>query len=224
MADAREDRRVRDLVAIEVQDRQHRAVAYRVDELVGVPRRGKRPGLGLAVSDDAGDDQVGVVERHAIGVRQAVAKLTAFVNGAGRFRRDVAADMAGKGKLLEELLHPLDVRALVRVDLGVRAFEVSRSEHAGRSVARARHEEDVEIVSDDQSVQVHPDKRECRTGAPVSEQPMLDVVRLQRFAQQRVVFQVDHPYRQVVARPPVGVMRASCVSASGCDSRSGCAT
>src|SRR5688572_16501510 len=41
----------------------------------------------------------------------------------------------------------------------------------------------------------------------MSEQPMLDVVCLQRFAQQRVVFQVDHPHRQVVARTPVGVDR-----------------
>ena len=62
VADAREDRRVGDLVAVEVQDRQHRAVAHRVEELVRVPRRRERPGLGLAVADDAGDDQVGVVE------------------------------------------------------------------------------------------------------------------------------------------------------------------
>ena len=111
-----------------------------------MPRGRQRPGLGLAVADDAGDDQIGVVERHAVGVRQAVAKLAAFVDGAGRFRRDVAADVAGEGELLEELLHPFRVLALVRIDLGVRAFEIRRAEHAGRAVARARHEDHVEIV------------------------------------------------------------------------------
>jgi hypothetical protein len=35
---ARGDGRVGDLVAVEVQDRQHRAVGDRVEELVGVPR------------------------------------------------------------------------------------------------------------------------------------------------------------------------------------------
>ena len=62
VADARQDGGVGDLVAVEVEDRQHRAVAHRVDELVGMPGGGERPGLGLAVAHDAGDDQFRVVE------------------------------------------------------------------------------------------------------------------------------------------------------------------
>ena len=60
LGDPREHRRVGDLVAVEVQDRQHRAVAPRVEELVRVParrerarspprrrrRRSRRPGRG----------------------------------------------------------------------------------------------------------------------------------------------------------------------------------
>ena len=53
LGDAREDRRVGDLVAVEVQDRQHGAVACRVEELVRVPAGRQRPGLRLAVADDA---------------------------------------------------------------------------------------------------------------------------------------------------------------------------
>ena len=44
------DRRVRDLVAVQVQDRQHRPAGRRVEELVRVPRAGGRAGLGLAVA------------------------------------------------------------------------------------------------------------------------------------------------------------------------------
>ena len=80
--DAREEAGVGDLVAVQVQDRQHRAVARRVEELVRVPAGGERAGLGLAVADDAGDDQVGVVERGAVGVRQRVAELAALVDRA----------------------------------------------------------------------------------------------------------------------------------------------
>ena len=54
---------------------------------------------------------------------------------------------------------------------------------------------------------------------------MLDVVRLQRLAQQRVVFQVDHPHRQVVARPPVGVDQVQLrIGERSVTRRSGCAT
>ena len=61
-----------------------------VQELVRVPARRERSGLGLAVADHAGDEQVGVVERRAVRVRERVAELAALVDRAGRLRRDVA--------------------------------------------------------------------------------------------------------------------------------------
>ena len=70
VADARQHRRARDLVAVQMEDRQHGAVGDRIEELVRVPARRERTGLGLAVADDAGDEQIGIVERGAVGVRE----------------------------------------------------------------------------------------------------------------------------------------------------------
>ena len=91
-----------------------------------MPGGGQRPGLGFAVADHDGHQQVGIVERGAEGVRDAVAQLAAFMDGARRFRRAVAADAAGEGEFLEELAHPLLVLALVRIDLRVGALQVDR--------------------------------------------------------------------------------------------------
>ena len=102
---AAEHRRPRDLVAVQVQDRQDRAVAHRVQEVDALPRTGERPGLRLAVADDAGDDEVGVVERGAERVHQRVAELAALVDGAGRRHADVARDAAGRRELPEQSLH-----------------------------------------------------------------------------------------------------------------------
>ena len=82
-----EHRRARDLVAVEVQDRQHGAVAGGVEEAHALPRALERPGLGLAVADDAGDQQVGVVERRAEGVHERVAELAALVDRARAWAR-----------------------------------------------------------------------------------------------------------------------------------------
>ena len=49
------------------------------------------------------------------------------------------------------------------------------------------------------------DERERRTRAPVPEQPVLEMRGGERFAQQRVVLQVDHAQRQVLGRAPVRV-------------------
>ena len=77
-----------------------------------MPAGGERAGLGLAVADDAGDDQVGVVERRAEGVAEAVAELAPLVDRARRLGRDVAGDAAGERELREEPLQARLVRAM----------------------------------------------------------------------------------------------------------------
>jgi hypothetical protein len=65
MADSRQQRRVVDLVAVEVEDRQHGTVADRVEELADVPGSGQWPGLGLAVTDHGSDNQIGLSSKAA---------------------------------------------------------------------------------------------------------------------------------------------------------------
>ena len=105
LRDPREHGRVRDLVPVQVQDRKDGPVDARIEELVRVPARGERPGLGLSVADDACYEEVGVVERRPEGVRQRIAELAALVDRAGSLRRRMARDPAGKRELAKELLH-----------------------------------------------------------------------------------------------------------------------
>ncbi len=121
MADAGEDAGVGDLVAVEMQDRQDDTVGRRIEELVGVPAGRERSGLGFAVAHDAGDDEIGIVEGRAIGVRERVAEFTAFMDGARRLGRNVARDAAGKRELGEEALQPIRVLRDVGIDLAVGA-------------------------------------------------------------------------------------------------------
>ena len=67
--DPGQHRGVGDLVAVEVQHREDGAVGDRVEELVGMPARRHRSGLGLPVADDTQRQQVGVVQHGAVGVQ-----------------------------------------------------------------------------------------------------------------------------------------------------------
>ena len=147
-----------DLVAVEMKDRQHGAVANRVQKFVDVPGSGQRSGFGLAVADDGRDDQVGIVEGRAAGVRQHVAEFAAFMNRARRFGSAVTADAARKGKLLEELPQSAHIFALVGVDLRVGALQIDRAEHAGSTMPRPGNKDHVEVVLLDQPVQMSVDK------------------------------------------------------------------
>ena len=124
VADPGEDARIRDLVAVQVEDRQDHAVGHRIQELVGVPARRQGPGLRLAVAHDARDDQVRIVEGGAVCVREGVAQLTALVHRARGLRRHMARNPAGERELGEETLHALFILGNVRVDLAVSPFEI----------------------------------------------------------------------------------------------------
>ena len=213
MRDAGEDGGVGDLVAVEVQDGKHGAVADGIQELVRVPRGGERAGLGFAIADNHSDDQAWIVKGRAEAMDEGVAEFAALVDGARGLRGAVAADAAGEGELLEEALQAGEVLGFVRVDLGVNAFEIAVRKSGGRAVAGTGDIDHVEVVLLDQPVEVDPGEGLAGVGAPVAEQAVLDVLRLQRLAEKGIGNQVKHAGAEVIAGAPVGVGQAKFVRA-----------
>ncbi len=203
MGEARQHGGVGDLVAVEMQDGQDRAVVHRVEELVRVPGGGERPRLGLPVTDHAGGQQLRVVERRAIGVREGIAQLTALVEGPGDLGRGMARHPAGEGELPEEPGHPRGVPAEVRVHIAVRTVQPGARQHGRPAVPGPPHADRVEVASADHPVEVGVDEVEAGAGAPVPQQPRLDVLGLQLLAEQRVPGEIQLAGGQVVEGAPV---------------------
>src|SRR5579872_7540033 len=90
MADASQDGWTGDLVPVQMEDRDHGAIARGVEKLVGMPARRERASLRFAVANHAECEQIGIVERGAIGVQQRVTQLAAFVNRARRLGSNMA--------------------------------------------------------------------------------------------------------------------------------------
>src|ERR1035437_6297146 len=169
LRDAGQDRGVGDLVAVQGQDRQDRAVAHRIEELVRMPAGRQRAGLGLAVADDAANEQVRVVECRAEGMRQRIAELAALMDGARCLRRDVAGNAAWERELAEQLAHALLVLRDARVELGVAALEVRVGDQSRTAVPGADDVDGVEVAGLDLAVHVGVDQVEARRRAPVTE-------------------------------------------------------
>ena len=138
------------------------------------------PGLGLAVADDRRDEQVGVVERGAVGVRERVAEFAALVDRARCLRGDVRRDAAGEGELPEQPAHTLGVRRDVGVDLRVGAVEVGVGDQAGTAVAGAGDVDGRLLALLDRPVEVRVEEVQAGRRAPVTEQAGFDVVARQR--------------------------------------------
>ena len=170
-----------------------------------MPRRGQRSGLRLAVADDAGDDEIGIVEHRAERVAERIAQLAALVDRARALRRRVAGNAAGKRELEKQLPQPGLVLADVGIDLAVGALEVGVAHDGRAAVPGAGDVDHVEVVFLDDPVQVHVDEVLPRRRAPVSQQHVLHVRERQRPLQQRIVVEIDLADRQVVGGAPVGV-------------------
>ena len=156
-ADARQHRRIGDLEAVQMKDRKHRAIARRVEKLVGVPAGGQRAGFRLAVADDAGDDQIRIVESGAIGVEQRIAQFAAFMNGARRFRRHMAGNSIRPGELPEQPMQSVPAALDRRIALGIGPFQIGVRHDARAAMAGTDDVDHVEIVVFDQPVEM-----ECR--------------------------------------------------------------
>ena len=136
---ASKHRWIRDLVAVEMQDWQHGSVASGVEELVRVPCRRKRAGLGFPVADHASHEEVGIVERGSERMDDRVAQFATLVDGTRRLWRDVARHASGERELLEQFPHPIRVSADLRIYLAVRAFQPGVRDHGRAAMARAAH-------------------------------------------------------------------------------------
>ena len=167
-----------DFVAVQVQNRQHAAIAGWVEKFVSVPTGGQRAGFGFAIADDAGDDQIGIVERRAVGMAERITKFATFVNAARSFGSDVAGNSAGEAELLEQTLHSFRVLADVRVHLAVGALEIGVGHQRRSAVAGADDVDHVQIVAVDHAVEMHVEHVQPGRGAPVAQQARLDVFAL----------------------------------------------
>lgn len=126
-----------------------------------MPGGRQQPGLRLAVTDHAGDQQAGVVQRRAVGVRERVSELAAFVDRARRLGGDMAGYTAG-GELPEQRRHTGGVAGDVRVGVGVAAVQPGVGEDGGAAVARAPHADGVQIPLFHGTVEVRVHQVEAR--------------------------------------------------------------
>ncbi len=199
------DRRVGDLVAVDVQDRQHRAARRRVQELVRVPGAGGRAGLGLAVADDAG-------RRSGPGCRAPRRRPWPARSRARRPRGSCPGPSAprwlgkppGQEKLLDQVREALGGRGPCPGATSSRQPSIQRlARFAGAPWPGPVTSSDARLGVEDQPVEAGVDQVDARDRPPVAEQAVLDVLGLQRLLEQRVVLQVDHRRRDVVRRAAI---------------------
>jgi hypothetical protein len=83
--------------------------------------------------------------------------------------------------LLKEIAKTGSVFALVRIYFGIRPLEVHGAEYPRSTVSRTREVDHAKVILLDQPVEVDIDECQSWTGSPVSEQPILDMFRLERL-------------------------------------------
>src|SRR5258708_16809132 len=107
------------------------------------------------------------------------------MNRARCFGSNVTGNASGKRKLREQSLHPLRILGDVGIELAVCSFEISVGDEPGSTMPRPSDVDNVQIMLLDETIEVDINEVEARRLAPVTEEPALNVLDLQRLAQQR---------------------------------------
>ncbi len=161
-ANAGQNRRVSNLIAIEVQNRQYSAITRWVNKFVRVPGSSQGAGFRFTIADHTGDNRLGIIESYAVGMGKAVAQLATLMNRARGFGGAVAADTPREGKLFKEAAHAFGIGGDIGINLAVSTLKVDRCEHPRRTVTRPRHVDNIEIVFADQAIEVNVAEAETR--------------------------------------------------------------
>ncbi len=188
-----------------MQDRQHSAVPRRVEKLVRVPSRCERPGFSLTVSDHTNRDEIRIVEDGAVGMRDRIAKLTAFMDRARRLRRAMARDSTRKRELAEQALHSALVLGDVGIYLAVGTFEIGVCDDARAAMAWPGDENRIQVALPDHTVHMRVNEIEPGRRTPVAQEPRLDVFQPKRLAQEGIVQEIDLPDRKIIRCAPIGI-------------------
>src|ERR1700722_10280321 len=188
-----------------MQDGKHRAITGGIQKLVGMPTGGQRACFRFAVAHNAADQQIWIVESSAVGVRNGVSELAAFVDRTGSFGSDMAGNSARKRKLLEQPPEPIFRLRNAGIKLAVGAFQISVGNQPGTSVSRACNIDDVKIVLRDESIQMYVDEIQSWRSAPMAQKAGLNVLYGKRFAQQGIGIQINLSHGEVIRGAPVGM-------------------
>ena len=117
----------------------------------------------------------------------------------------MTGDATGKGKLGEQFFHPLFVLRNVWVQLAVGALQIGIGDQARTAMPRTSDIDHVQVMLVDDTVQMDVDEVQPRSGAPVTEQARLHMLKRQVNPEQWVVVQIDLPNREIVGCTPIGV-------------------
>ena len=131
-----------------------------------MPARRQRPGLCLAVADDAEDDEITVVECRPERVDEGVAQLAAFVDRPRRLRRHVAADPTGEREAPEQVPQPRGIKGQRRIDLTGGALEVGVGDRRRPAVPGSDDPDRIEVPGLDDPTRVDVDEIEAAASCP----------------------------------------------------------
>ncbi len=133
-----------------------------------MPTGSKRSGFSFAVSHNTAHQQVRIVERSTVRMRDGVSELSSFVNRARSLRRNVAGNSTWERELLEEPLHTFHALRNVRINLAVSAFQIGVGHNSRSTVTRADDVDHIQVVALDHPIEVRVDEIQPWCCAPMS--------------------------------------------------------
>src|SRR5690348_15529488 len=199
---ASQDRGIGDLIAIEMQDREHSSIATSIEEFVAVPGCRERARFRFAVANDAGRDQVGIVQHGAEGMGQGITQFATFVDRTWCLWRRMAWYSAWKGELPEKPAQTGFVLRNIRIAFAIGALEIGVGDDPRRAVTGTGDEQQVQFALCNHAIEMSVDEVQSWYGAPMPQQSGLGMFAFQRLLKERIGKKINLTDRKVICGAP----------------------
>ena len=124
----------------------------------------------------------------------------------------MTGNAAREGELPEKLAQTILVGTDGRIDFAIGALEPCVGDDTWCAMTRPGDEERIEAARLDDTIEVHIEEVKPGGRTPVSKQPRLDVIHLERFAEQRIIEQINLSNREVIGGAPPSVDQADLIA------------
>ena len=169
--------RCRNLITVEVKNRQYYAIFARVKQLIEMPSASRRPGLGFAVTNQTSYRQIRIIHRRTITSAERVTKFTALENHARRLGIRMTRKTVRPAKFAAQFANTIQVSLHRRIKISKRTFQKQISLQCWEAMPRPQYKHHVLIMLLGRVAEMRVSKVNTWPASPVSENPRFDIVK-----------------------------------------------
>ena len=163
-----------------------------------MPSRGRGTRFRLAITYNAGHQQVWIIQRCSEGSGQGITQLATFMNRSGNAGIKVTREAARPRETADEEFQAGGIQGELGIEALKAAFHIEIGQISGCAMTGPGNQKDSKVFVQNKTIELGVNEIYPGTGSPMAQQPAFDMGWLQRFFEQHIFLKIDLRGGQII--------------------------